>query len=514
MKLKTIETQAIDNNLDTSDESFRSFLELAGLGDCVDYYCDGGSYHDDDDDDGESKGGIPSTTAAAARRVRNAKASHLVSILLFVVGSVLYLVLAVWDYRWARSVQGWPEDVLLDYEDDITYNNYRLKLLYYGSVAGVAEAEGGGRSRRTLLGRMRGDWESISPWVNFFHPDFDFPSKPTAAVKVDHSNVEIKYVPSMYKDDNLAFDVDSPPNERKLVELTREVLAYYDEFWIDLPVEIQGAFGVLGYNETTWNNSIEPESSGLFWDDLTPEQRDAALFIRYTAEMWDAEVLALVSPTAGPVPFDATEAVEPGYYDSYSWDEMPPEVQDAFEILGYDEELWDDPLGISLKASTEDNFWADLTPEQQDAASIVGYNQQSWDVPPTESDAYDVLDDDSLIYFTKHNWWVGEYTVVYFSASFCFVLSGFLDFFMEKHILDLLTVLAGVTGCIAAVYLSNNELLSSVFEVISVHFFLFVAIKDLFGEESLAGDAASWMKRIWVLADIEFLLGAIIDVCL
>jgi hypothetical protein len=184
MKLKTIETQAIDNNLDTSDESFRSFLELAGLGDCVDYYCDGGRkddadgcYHDDDDDDGESKGGIPSTTAAAARRVRNAKASHLVSILLFVVGSVLYLVLAVWDYRWARSVQGWPEDVLLDYEDDITYNNYRLKLLYYGSVAGVAEAEGGGRSRRTLLGRMRGDWEFISPWVNFFHPDFDFPSK-------------------------------------------------------------------------------------------------------------------------------------------------------------------------------------------------------------------------------------------------------------------------------------------------------------------------------------------------
>jgi hypothetical protein len=321
--------------------------------------------------------------------------------------------------------------------------------------------------------------------------------------------VEFKHVP---KDDNIAFGVDSPFNERTLDELSQEISAYYDEFWMDLPVEIQNAFGVFGYNETAWNNGIEPESSGLYWDELTHEQRDAALVIGYTVEMWDVEVLGLISPTPGPVPFDATEVVEPGYYDDYSWDEMPPQVQDAFALLGYDQELWDDPLGIGLKASSENYSWADLLLEQQGAATLVGYNKQSWDMPPTESNVYDVLDDDSLIY-TKNGWWVGRYTVVYFFASFCFVLSGFTDFFTEKHILHILTALAGITGCISAIYMSNDDLLSSLFDVISVHLFLFAAIKIFYEEESLAKDAAKFMKRSLMLADIEFLLGAIIDVC-
>ena len=294
--------------------------------------------------------------------------------------------------------------------------------------------------------------------------------------------------------------------------LTPEILANYDEYWKDLPEEIQDAYGVLGYNETAWNGGIEPESSGLYWDEVTPEQQEAALFIGYTSEMWDTEVDALAYPTASPVPFDATKFVEAGYYDVYSWDEMPPEVQDAFASLGYDKDLWDDPLGIGLKASSDGSSWVDLTPEQQQAAALVGYDQQSWDAPPTDSDVYDVLDDDTLIY-TKSGWWIGRYTAIYFSASFCFVVSGFVDFFREKHFFHIFMALGGVTGCISAIFMYNNDLLSSMFDATSVHMFLFEAIKMFFEEDSLAEDAAKWMKWSLMLADLEFLLGAIIDVC-
>ena len=293
--------------------------------------------------------------------------------------------------------------------------------------------------------------------------------------------------------------------------LAPEIVAYYDEYWKDLPLEIQDAYGVLGYNETAWNGGIEPESSGLYWDEITPEQQEAALFIGYTSEMWDTEVDALAYPTASPVPFDATKVVEAGYYDVNSWDELPPEVQDAFATLGYNKDLWDDPLGIGLKASSDGSFWADLTPEQQQAATLVGYDQQSWDAPPTDSDVYDVLDDDTLIY-TKYGWWIGRYTTIYFSASFCFVVSGFVDFFREKHFFHIFMGLGGVTGCISAIYMYNSDLLSSIFDATSAHIFLLEAIKMFFEEESLAEDAAKWMKRSLMLADLEFLLGAIIDV--
>ena len=190
MKLKTSETQLNENTLDSDSESFMSFLVISGLEHCgmaMPMDSDNNDYHrgptgnitlttkedsthdgihDDVYDGGTNKCSTLSATSPA-RRVRNAKASHLVSILLFVMGSVLYLVLAVWDYQWARSVQGWPEDILVNYEDEITYNNYRLKLLYYGSEAAVEEAEDAGGLRRILFGLGWEGWEFESSWEHF-----------------------------------------------------------------------------------------------------------------------------------------------------------------------------------------------------------------------------------------------------------------------------------------------------------------------------------------------------------
>jgi hypothetical protein len=136
-----------------------------------------------------------------------------------------------------------------------------------------------------------------------------------------------------------------------------------------------------------------------------------------------------------------------------------------------------------------------------------------WEAPPTESDVNNVLNDDTLIY-TRSGWWVGWDTVVYFFASLSFVPTGFMGFFQEKHFFHICMVLGSVTGCISAIYVHNNGLMSSIFDFASVHIFLLEAIKMFFKEESLANDAAMWMmKRSLMLADIEFLLGAIIDVC-
>jgi len=299
---------------------------------------------------------------ATARRLRkNAKISAFFSYLLFLLGAILYLVLAVEDYQWTKLVQDWPEYILLSRDDEISYNNYRLCLLYYGTEEAVEAAKCGG----TTI-------------------------------------------------------VDISRRRRKMEEV--------------------------------------------------------------------------------------------GYYDEYGWDELPTDVQAAFVTLGYTSDMYDDPLGIGLKASSDGYVWDDLTSEQQEAAMLIGYDQVLWDEPGTGSDdSYNSLDDDSLI-ITESGWWIGTSSVLWFSASFCFVLVGFLDLFREKHYFHTLMVLAGLTGCIGAVYLENNNHISAIFDTISSHLFFLEAIKMMFFEEEMLDDgAANWMCRLVVSADIMFLIGAIAD---
>lgn len=87
-------------------------------------------------------------------------------------------------------------------------------------------------------------------------------------------------------------DIEETSNETETSETSTETPTRINPAadWKDLSEEIQHAFGVVGYNETTWNSGIEPHSSGFSWDDLTPEQRKAALFIGYTEELWDTNV--------------------------------------------------------------------------------------------------------------------------------------------------------------------------------------------------------------------------------
>ena len=127
---------------------------------------------------------------------------------------------------------------------------------------------------------------------------------------------------------------------------------YDDEWWIDLPPEIQSAFGTLGWDETSWNDAINPPSEYLDWDDLTPDMQGAATVIGYTQEMWDKED-----------------------DDSNAWIGLPLYLQEAATILGYNETLWNN----NGKAYSDDLFWDELTMDAQEAAMTFGYDELSWD---------------------------------------------------------------------------------------------------------------------------------------
>ena len=54
---------------------------------------------------------------------------------------------------------------------------------------------------------------------------------------------------------------------------------------------------------------------------------------------------------------------------------MPPDIQDAYTLLGWNETLWD----TGNSPPSENANWNELTLEMQDAATHIGFTQQTWD---------------------------------------------------------------------------------------------------------------------------------------
>jgi len=315
---------------------------------------------------------------------------------------------------------------------------------------------------------------------------------------------------------------------------------YEEEWWRDLPPVIQDAYAVLGYNETAWDGGIETETEDMFWAELSPERQEAALVIGYNEESWDADFEPTSSPSVkpalAPAPTNTTFAgfffvpdanttnatedkvdeeipeVAVGFYDDYDWAEMPPHIQEAAGILGYDEDIW----CMGGVAPSDGLFWDELSPEAQKAASLLGYSKESWDVEDLALSALIGTDDDYVFQVggSTSDVWVSEYQILYFFAALSFVFVGILDLVRDRHIFHILMILAGVFGVISAVYVEENFYLSDVFNCVSVHLYLLESFL-LYGEHkrsAISTEAPKWMKYSNISGDLAFVIGALIDV--
>lgn len=209
-----------------------------------------------------------------ARQKRESKYGwhlELVSILLFILGSVMYLVCAVYDYQWSQALLELPE-WLRGADDDEIWMRYRLEEKY-GDISNVqapSERMLGGVRRRLM---RQNYWSSdVSQDVNRF--GFD--------TNTNHNEASV--------------------SKRKLQQTPEEL--YYDLDWSCLPQDIRTAYRVLGYNQNAWDNELEVATDTMDWYMLTPEQQEAALFIGYTEMVWceydDAWVPEVGSPTFLP----------------------------------------------------------------------------------------------------------------------------------------------------------------------------------------------------------------------
>ena len=57
------------------------------------------------------------------------------------------------------------------------------------------------------------------------------------------------------------------------------------------------------------------------------------------------------------------------------WEEMTPEEQALWNVLGWNADNWDGESGLPQSELT---LWADLSPEEQAAAAELGYDERAW----------------------------------------------------------------------------------------------------------------------------------------
>ena len=248
--------------------------------------------------DRDIPGGSPPRTLNGHRAkkldftVRYARHMEFASILLFVLGSILYLVCSIHDYEWSQTLLDLPE--WLRYaDDDESWIKYRMEERY----GYVLEKRRMGGIRRRLMRRQFWGVEAV---------DSDrFINKITR--KTPYIELRTQYI-------------------RELKEQTPEEL-YYGLDWAELSQDIKDAYSILGYNKNAWDNGIEVDTDNASWADLTPEQQEAALFIGYTEMIWceidDNEISAPTyapssPPTQSPIAPTTSPSVQPTVSKSLS----------------------------------------------------------------------------------------------------------------------------------------------------------------------------------------------------
>lgn len=293
---------------------------------------------------------------------------------------------------------------------------------------------------------------------------------------------------------------------------------YGDEWWRDLPPEIQGAYATLGWNETTWDEEIPPPSEDMDWNELSREMQEAAELIGYTQTSWNEEEESMSSGSIFDDNLNTTNAVmaDEDYYENYDWNELPQEVKAAARILGWDKELWDNDETVF----SDKLFWDEMSVELQEAAATLGYDQISWDsggdtnleaLLVASGGSYVSSDDDYIFRVGSSKYDVSEYQLLFFLASLCFVFLGIIDLARQNAPFHLLMILAGVFGVASAVFIEENIHLSNSLDCVSVHLFAFEAVALLFKDRMKEYDE-KWIRQAVLLADWQFLAGAFLDI--
>jgi len=147
--------------------------------------------------------------------------------------------------------------------------------------------------------------------------------------------------------------VQRPPVQQVQPKKFADIDCKYEHVpYAKLPPRVKKAVETLGYTEETWND-VEGwvESDDKYFEDLSPEEREAAETLGWNATAWDTK------------------------YEDKDWNDLPDLIKRAATEVGFTQEIWDDDEWPEHLYK----HWEDLTEDERKAMSVLGYSKWTWD---------------------------------------------------------------------------------------------------------------------------------------
>eukprot|EP00562_Extubocellulus_spinifer_P024837 CAMPEP_0178673796 /NCGR_PEP_ID=MMETSP0698-20121128/34493_1 /TAXON_ID=265572 /ORGANISM="Extubocellulus spinifer, Strain CCMP396" /LENGTH=347 /DNA_ID=CAMNT_0020317831 /DNA_START=16 /DNA_END=1060 /DNA_ORIENTATION=+ len=134
-----------------------------------------------------------------------------------------------------------------------------------------------------------------------------------------------------------------------------------DMGWTDLSSDQRQAATFLGYTPQSWDDdengasttALSQQYDDMYWTDLSAQQQLALTYLGYNSGSYE------------------------DFYADYDFAELPPDVQDAADALGYDREVWDNCVAV-VCADVDNMMWDDMSDEEQRLAAVLGYDCWTW----------------------------------------------------------------------------------------------------------------------------------------
>ena len=137
---------------------------------------------------------------------------------------------------------------------------------------------------------------SVSPSAS---PSVAPTTNPTAPDGATPSPTSVTEAPSTETPTQTPVVTDMPATDESIIRVNITITYFVDETasteevnevdgsndnstsWAELSPEARAYAETLGYNETSWDNFLPVETTDLFWDELTPEQQEAAAYFGF-----------------------------------------------------------------------------------------------------------------------------------------------------------------------------------------------------------------------------------------
>ncbi len=142
--------------------------------------------------------------------------------------------------------------------------------------------------------------------------------------------------------------------------------------WDDLTADQRNAAIFLGYTESIWNGRMNSGGS-----DSDNESQEQALFDAYYADLEWTDLTSAQQLAFSYLGENAGSYSD--FYDDYDFDELPLTVQAAANAVGYTQDVWGNCIAGEICNAQVDNLrWRGLSKVQRTNLKLLGYDCWTW----------------------------------------------------------------------------------------------------------------------------------------